>query len=53
MRKAVEEQHERWLEGEQGNLLMDVPTGLSMTQLTNMALEDDKRRWRDMVRTLR
>ena len=34
-------------------MLMDAPRGLSMDQLTELALEDKKIRWRDMVRQLK
>ena len=52
MRKAIEEQHARWAEGANNNLLMDAPKGLDIDQLTALALEEKKTTWRDMVRRL-
>ena len=52
VRKAIEEQHAMWMEGRKDNLLMDAPRGLSMDQLTALALEEKKTKWRDMVRQL-
>ena len=52
VRRAIEEQHVRWVEGANDNLLMDAPKGLNMDQLTALALEEKKTTWRDMVRRL-
>ena len=52
VRKAIEEQHARWVTGANDNLLMDASRGLDMDQLTELALEEKKTTWRDVVRRL-
>ena len=52
VRKAIEEHHARWTAGTNDNLLMDVPKGLDMDQLTALTFEEKKTTWRDMVRRL-
>ena len=49
VRRALVEQFEA---GEDGAMVMDAPTGNSIEQLTALALDDNKRTWKNMVKNL-
>ena len=49
VRRAVVEQ---FASGGGGNIFMDAPHGMGLRGLTKLAFEDDKKEWRNMVRSL-
>ena len=49
VRKVVVEQ---LMMGKGGDIFMDAPTGLGIEGLTDLAFEDDKKKWKAMVKRL-